>query len=125
MNTLIKKTTDSVIEYLNDLDLSDWDLVNIHNEYCQSCNYPDDEIYSNDEEFFKTFFTDPMEAVRSSFYGDYRYCDEFVQFDGYGNLQSFNGYNLRSSLDLGAIAVDVIENPSNYYGIDLEEDEQE
>ena len=31
-----------------------------------------------------------MEAVRSSFYGDYNYCDEYVKFDGYGNLTDIN-----------------------------------
>ena len=53
------------------------------------------EYYENDEEFFNTFFyNNPMEAVRSSFYGDYHYCDKYVKFDGYGNLKSVNEYEL-------------------------------
>ena len=53
------------------------------------------EYYENNEEFFDTFFyNNPMEAVRSSFYGDYNYCDEFVKFDGYGNLKSVDDYEL-------------------------------
>ena len=53
------------------------------------------EYWNNDEEFFNTFFfNNPMEAVRSSFYGDYKFCDEYVKFNGYGNLESFNDYDL-------------------------------
>ena len=53
------------------------------------------EYWNNDEEFFNTFFyNNPMEAVRSEFYGDYHYCDKYVKFDGYGNLKSVNDYEL-------------------------------
>ena len=53
------------------------------------------EYYENDEDFFNDFFfNNPMEAVRSSFYGDYKFCDEYVKFNGYGNLESFNDYDL-------------------------------
>lgn len=53
------------------------------------------EYWNNDEEFFNTFFyNNPSEAVRSSYYGDYNYCDEYVKFDGYGNLKSVNEYGL-------------------------------
>ena len=44
------------------------------------------EYWNNDEEFFNAFFNSSMEAVRSSFYGDYHYCDNWVKFDGYGIL---------------------------------------
>lgn len=53
------------------------------------------EYWENDEEFFNTYFyNNPMEAVRSSFYGDYNFCDKYVKFDGYGNLSSLNEYEL-------------------------------
>ena len=53
------------------------------------------EYWDNDEEFFNTFFyNNPMEAVRSSYYGDYVYCDKYVKFDGYGNLKSLDEYEL-------------------------------
>ena len=53
------------------------------------------EYWENDEEFFNTYFyNNPMEAVRSSFYGDYKFCDKYVKFNGYGNLESFNDYDL-------------------------------
>ena len=53
------------------------------------------DYWDNDEEFFNTFFyNNPTEAVRSAYYGDYNYCDDYVRFNGYGNLESFNDYKL-------------------------------
>lgn len=53
------------------------------------------EYWDNDEEFFNTFYyLNPGEAVRSAYYGDYNYCDKYVKFNGYGNLVSFNDYDL-------------------------------
>lgn len=53
------------------------------------------EYWDNDEEFFNTFYyLNPDEAVRSAYYGDYNYCDKYVKFNGYGNLVSFNDYEL-------------------------------
>lgn len=49
------------------------------------------EAYPNDEDFFDTFFShDVMGAVRAIQYGDYNLNDDYVGFDGYGNLVSFN-----------------------------------
>ena len=53
------------------------------------------DCYENDEYFFELFFANkPMEAVRAVHFGDYRYNDEYVRFDAYGNLKSFDGYEL-------------------------------
>lgn len=53
------------------------------------------EYWENDEEFFNTFFyNNPMEAVRASFFGYYDYSDEYVKFNGYGNLNSANEYEI-------------------------------
>ena len=64
--------------------------IEIHNIYIREtnggCEY---EIESNDEYFFNTFFEGkPMEAVRASYYGDFRYNDDWVWFNPYGNLAS-------------------------------------
>ncbi|MEX5491527.1 hypothetical protein ABFV43_22310, partial [Pseudomonas fulva] len=53
----------------------------------------------NDEEFFNVFFEGkPMEAVRAAIYGDYRYTDDYVKFDGYGNLVSVSEYDMEEEL---------------------------
>lgn len=122
MKTYIKKSIQAITEYLN--DLSDNDLLNVHNEYCQSCNYSDNEIFTNDEEFFNTFFQGHvMDAIRAVSFGDYRYSDEYVIFNGYANLETFN--NVSDHVDISAIAEDIMENGGNYFGIELEEEEEE
>ena len=50
------------------------------------------DFWENDEEFFNTFFDNPMEAIRATYYGDYNYNDEYVKFNGYGNIDSYTEY---------------------------------
>lgn len=69
-------------------DAEDYDIIAKYNEYLEANNYYDDMWQANDEEFFSVYFSDPMEAVRASFYGDYRYMDDYVKFNAYGNLES-------------------------------------
>lgn len=56
-------------------------------------------VYENDEDFFDTFFEGrPAEAVRAAHYGDYHYNQDYVRFDGYGNLESLTEYQLEREL---------------------------
>lgn len=77
------------------------DIVSQINSYDGSLDYL--EYYNNDEEFFSTFFNDPMEAVRSTYYGSYNFTDDLVHFNGYGNLDSCDQYEyeeeLKASID--------------------------
>lgn len=53
----------------------------------------------NDEDFFNTYFDgNPMEAVRAAQYGDYNYTDDYVRFNGYGNLESLSEYDVEREL---------------------------
>ena len=62
--------------------------INSYNGSLEDLNF-----YENDEDFFNTFFADnPMEVARATFYGNYKYCDQYVRFNGYGNLESFDEY---------------------------------
>lgn len=122
MTNHVAKSIEAITEYLN--GLSDSELVNIHNEYCQSCNYSDDEIFINDEDFFNTYFeNDVLGAVRAASYGEFNYSHKYVKFNGYGNLDSFN--NPTEYVDIAAIAADILENEENYNYIELEEVEEE
>ena len=67
------------------------------------------QVYENDEDFFEMFFEGKaVEAVRATQYGDYRYSDDLVRFNGYANLDSFSECQyeeeLKSSID------EIIEN---------------
>lgn len=77
-------------------------IVREINSYDSSLDWLDFEY--NDEEFFKVFFGDNViEAVRAAHFGNYNFTDEYVIFDGYGNLNSFSEYQIeeeiRNSLD--------------------------
>lgn len=120
MKTIIKNDFEAIKDYLNDLSSSE--LVSIHNEYCNNNNM-DDTIYSNDEEFFSTFFdNDVIKAVRAASYGEYKFSDEWVMFNGYANLESFDYPNDR--IDITELANNIQDNPNNY-DIELEEEEEE
>lgn len=63
------------------------DLIGCWNEYCSYTN-PDNEIFNFDEEFFNIFFSNPMEAARAASFGDLNWSDDYIYFNGYGNLES-------------------------------------
>ena len=71
------------------------------------------EFWENDEEFFNTFFDNPMEAIRATYYGDYNYNDEYIKFNGYGNIDSYSEYErieeIKDSID------DIVDNLIEYY----------
>lgn len=122
MKTEIKKS--ELREHLE--GLSNSDLVNLWNVYCQENNCPDDEIYCNDEEFFSIFFdNDVIGAVRAASYGDFNFSHDYVCFNGYANLDSFNDPNDKNSpFDISSL-VDAIEESPENYDIEFEDEEDE
>lgn len=121
MKTEIVKTIEAITEYLN--GLSDSELITLHNEYCSDNSY-EDEIYSNDEDFFQTFFADDvLKAVQAVSYGSYKYTDKYVQFNGQGNLNSSNSaQELASVSDIASAILNGNFEPSD---IELIEEETE
>lgn len=90
-----------LIDYLENLD--DDELIEAWNEYCYE-NDTDNIIYYNDEDFFETYFSKTDDALRAAFYGDYRYLDAYVVFNGYANLDSFSGYDLKDHIYISDLA---------------------
>ena len=106
-------TYEQIMETLEGMNTKE--LVEIHNKYCDAYNDMDNIIYENDDYFLETYFMErPADLARSIQYGDYRYSDDYVQFNGYGNLDSFNYTD-------GHVFLSDIAN----YVADLDEDEQE
>ena len=58
-----EKFLKAIIEEINCFDSDQ--LVQLNNTYCDNVNCPDDQIYSNDANFFADNFSDMMEAVRA------------------------------------------------------------
>ena len=82
---------------LNDLDTLK-DVVSELNSWNACLDYLD--VYENDEEFFEMFFEgNPMEVARAIYYGDYNYNDEYIKFNGYGNLETFSKYDYEELLE--------------------------
>ena len=71
------------------------------------------DFWENDEDFFNTFFNNPMEAIRATYYGNYNYNDDYVKFNGYGNIDSYSEYErieeIKDNID------DIVENLIEYY----------
>ncbi len=72
------------------------DVVRELNSWDGSLDYLD--FYENDEYFFNDMFKSADEAVRAVCYGDYNYNDDYVRFNAYGNLESFNDYDYEEEL---------------------------
>ena len=82
---------------LNDLDVLR-DVVSELNSWNGCLEYL--EVYENDEEFFNMFFEGkPTELARAIYYGDFNYNDEYIKFNGYGNLETFSKYDYEELLE--------------------------
>ena len=81
---------------LNDFNTLE-DVVRELNSWNACLDYLD--VYENDEEFFNIFFENkPSEVARAIYYGDYKYNDDYVKFNGYGNLKTFSEYEYEKLL---------------------------
>lgn len=114
-----------LVDQINNMSTSE--LVQLNNAYCQAANYPDSEIYSNDDEFFEIFFSNKViAAVRAVSYGDYNYSHDYVKFNGYGNLESFSYLDADGIVDLPrTIAKYAIEHQDEFDMFDFEEGDAE
>ena len=109
---------EKIKEYLEHLD--DGTLVQHYNT--MSWDYDTDRyIHENDEDFFTTYFgQDVIKAVMATQFGDYRYSDHYVVFNGYANLDSFNYGS--DYIDTDELAEFIIDNPDAFdYDDDLME----
>ncbi len=86
-----------LIDQIKELD--DYNLIELHNAYCEESNHMDNYIHRNDEEFFETYFTKAIDAIRAAHFGVYEYHHDFVQFNGYTNLESIDYPSKHVDLD--------------------------
>jgi hypothetical protein len=95
------------------------ELIQLNNLYCQSTNCFDNEIFGNDDDFMETFFgrgTAPMRLAQAIYYGDYHYYHEYVRFNGYGNLETFQNMTVNELCEnVNTISEYVLENINEFY----------
>ena len=107
-------------------ELSIGERLSIFNTYCIEHGDPNDQIHSFDEEFFNVYFeNNPMEAVRSAFFGKIEsWNDEYIKFNAYGNLESMTEYDVLEEID--NYLEEIFGNPDTWEDyIDNEEDDEE
>src|SRR5690606_23695390 len=115
----MKNTARNIEDYLD--NLNDSELLSINREYLENINNLDSDVYENDEEFFETFFQGKtMDAVRAISFGEYRYSDTYVKFNGYANLETTS--YLEDFIDTSELAEYIHENPED---LDIEFDEDD
>ena len=109
---------EKIKEYLK--AVNDSKLIQHYNTMCSEHDM-DRYIFDNDEHFFNEMFgQDVIKAVQATQYGDYRYSDSYVVFNGYGNLDSFNYGS--DYIDTDELAEFIIDNPDAFdYNDDLME----
>ena len=68
------------------------------NGYDDSLDYLDYRL--NDEDFFRTFFENNLlEIARAISYGEYKYTDDYVIFNGLGNLETISKYKYEEMIE--------------------------
>lgn len=106
-------------------EMSDSELLSVYMEYCDSANICDGGIYDMDDFDEIMSGSEPWEIARSCFYGDFRPCDKYFSFNGYGNLISFDYISEHIYID--DIARYIIDNEDALNNDDIQEilDEEE
>lgn len=105
-------TQEEIIHLVNQIKEMDTEqLIELNNTYCREFNLYNNEVYENDDYFFETFFDGKViEAVRACHFGDYNYSDNYVKFNGYGNLESFRYFEVTDLCEFPLTMVEYIVN---------------
>lgn len=89
-----KDNTEFLIELVQSINSWDGSLDNL-------------EVHNFDDEFFNTYFEGkPEEAARATFFGNIQsWMDDYIRFNGYGNLESLTGYQYDDELKESATEI--------------------
>ena len=80
------------VDYINGMGIEE--KIALHNTYCDAANCMDDCIYAMDEMEEILDGVDKWELVRMIRFGNFDFTKEFWGFNGYGNLVSYNAWEL-------------------------------
>ena len=95
--------------------MTDGDIMELNNIFCDLLRYDDKHIYINDEYFFKDHFKEGIDIARAVQFGDYKIHHEYVRFNGYNNLETMGYLDLNDLADtVDNIADSVEENWEEY-----------
>ncbi len=108
-----------IISILEDMTVAE--QVEIHNRYCEECNYPDDQIYTMDE--FEEIIGNPsyMTLAQMIYYGNFNPNEKYWWFDSYGNLKSSDDPCGDNQIYMSDIANAMLRDDSGYGNDDIQE----
>ena len=81
-----------LIEYISGMGIDE--KIALHNTYCDAANCMDDCIYAMDDMEEILDGVDKWELVRMVQFGDFDCTKDFWGFNGYGNLVSYDSWEL-------------------------------
>ena len=90
MNEMEKRQ--EIVDYINEMGIEE--KLALHNAYCDAANCVDDCIYTMDDMEEVLYGVDKWELARMVQFGDFDCTKEFWGFNGYGNLVSYNAWEL-------------------------------
>ena len=90
MNEMEKKQ--KIVDYINGMGVEE--KIALHNAYCDAANCMDDCIYTMDDMEEVLYGVEKWELVRMVQFGDFDCTKDFWSFNGYGNLDSYNAWEL-------------------------------
>ncbi|OIQ22044.1 MAG: hypothetical protein BM557_01305 [Flavobacterium sp. MedPE-SWcel] len=100
------------VELIDDLEDVNW--VYLNNEYCNNTGV-DNYIYEFTDDFFDThFFDNPTNAAMAASFGKINWSDDYIEFNGYGNLESISEDLIETRIDKEEIIAHIIENKESY-----------
>lgn len=83
---------EKLIEYIDGMSVDK--KLALHNTYCDAANCMDDCIYTMGDMEEVLDGVDKWELVRMIRFGDFNFMKDFWSFNGYGNLVSYNAWEL-------------------------------
>lgn len=97
------------------------DLIALHNEYCGAVNDCDRYIYSMDDLDMLCNGKDAFWIACRTYFGDFNASDDYIAFNGYGNFETLNDYNLKSYIFADDIADYIARNNDSLYNDDIQD----
>lgn len=86
------ETKQELVDYINSMGVDE--KIALHNAYCDAANCMDDCIYAMDDMEAVLDGVDKWELVRMIRFGDFDFMKDFWGLNGYGNLVSYNAWEL-------------------------------
>lgn len=118
---------EKLIDYINGMGIEE--KIALHNTYCDAANCMDDCIYAKDEMEEILDGVDKWELVRMVQFGDFDCTKDFWNINGYGNLVSYNAWELpvyaEDIADYVLLKEDSLGDDEIQYILDEEEEEDD